>query len=169
MSRSDPRSVGTQPPESVGPVRAIRNFYRRFGRISGRASPGEFWWIVLWGMLASAAATILLWALGGGELVRLRHQDPASLNGFGRGFLAVGGLISLIHVIPWLALCVRRLHDVNRSGLWLLAGLIPIAGFIFLLICAAMPSTPEGARFDREVAQRGREQEERRRIRAGFD
>lgn len=165
MSRSDPRSVGTQPPESVGPFRAIRNFYRRFGRISGRASPSEFWWIVLWGMLASAAATILLWALGGGELVRLRHQDPASLNGFGRGFLAVWGLISLIHVIPWLALCVRRLHDVNRSGLWLLAGLIPIAGFIFLLICAVMPSTPEGARFDREVAQRGREQEERRRIR----
>ena len=73
----------------------------------------------------------------------------------GRGFLAVWGLINLIHVIPWLALCVRRLHDVNRSGLWLLAGLIPIAGFIFLLICAVMPSTPEGARFDREVAQRG--------------
>ena len=72
-------------------------------------------------------------------------------------------------MIPWLALCVRRLHDVNRSGLWLLAGLIPIAGFIFLIICAVMPSTPEGARFDREVAQRGREQEERRRIRAGFD
>lgn len=120
-------------------------------------------------MLASAAATILLWALGGGELVRLRHQDPESLNGFGRGFLAVWGLISLIHVIPWLALCVRRLHDVNRSGLWLLAGVIPVAGFVFLLICFVMPSTSEGARFDREVAQRRREQEERRRIRAGFD
>lgn len=62
MSRSDPRSVGTQPPESVAPFRAIRNFYRRFGRISGWASPSEFWWIVLWGMLASAAGS---WPSGG--------------------------------------------------------------------------------------------------------
>ncbi|EME36626.1 hypothetical protein C884_00300 [Kocuria palustris PEL] len=62
MSRSDLRSVGTRPPESVGPFRAIRNFYRRFGRISGRASPSEFWWIVLWGMLASGAGS---WPSGG--------------------------------------------------------------------------------------------------------
>ncbi|WP_186304537.1 DUF805 domain-containing protein [Kocuria palustris] len=169
QSRTPSSAGGDEPPESVGPFRAIRNFYARFARITGRASPTEFWWIVLWGMLASAAAVVLVWAFGGGELVRLRDQDPVSLNGFGRGFVGVWGLVCLGHVIPWLTLCVRRLHDVNRSGLWLLAGFIPVAGFVFLLICFVMPSTPEGARFDRGVAQRKRDEDERARLAAGFD
>ena len=44
------------------------------------------------------------------------------------------GIFQLVMVIPGLAVSVRRLHDINKSGWWVLIGLIPIVGFIVLLI-----------------------------------
>lgn len=46
----------------------------------------------------------------------------------------VGILYSLVVLIPSLAVSVRRLHDTNRTGWWLLINFIPLIGFIVLLI-----------------------------------
>ena len=54
----------------------------------------------------------------------------------------LGTLYSLAVLIPSIAVSVRRLHDINRSGWWLLIGLIPIIGAIILLIFAAKDSQP---------------------------
>jgi len=54
----------------------------------------------------------------------------------------LGTLYSLAVLIPSIAVSVRRLHDINRSGWWLLIGLIPIIGAIILLIFAATDSQP---------------------------
>ncbi len=53
---------------------------------------------------------------------------------FQRGFGLLGGLYALAVIIPSLAVGVRRLHDTNRSGWWLLIGLIPCIGFIVLIV-----------------------------------
>ncbi len=47
---------------------------------------------------------------------------------------ALGGIYSLAVLIPSLAVGVRRLHDTGRSGWWLLIALIPLIGFIVLLV-----------------------------------
>jgi uncharacterized membrane protein YhaH (DUF805 family) len=54
----------------------------------------------------------------------------------------LGTLYSLAVLIPGIAVSVRRLHDINRSGWWLLIGLIPIIGAIILLIFTAKDSQP---------------------------
>jgi len=54
----------------------------------------------------------------------------------------LGTLYSLAVLIPSIAVSVRRLHDINRRGWWLLIGLIPIIGAIILLIFAAKDSQP---------------------------
>ena len=51
------------------------------------------------------------------------------------GLIPIVGLIfALAVLIPSIAVAVRRLHDTDRSGWWLLIGLIPLVGFIVLLV-----------------------------------
>jgi hypothetical protein len=52
----------------------------------------------------------------------------------GLGSQILGGLVSLALLLPSLAVAVRRLHDAGRTGWWLLLGLIPIIGWIVLLV-----------------------------------
>ena len=49
-------------------------------------------------------------------------------------------------LIPSIAVGVRRLHDTNRSGWWILIGLVPCVGFIILIVFYAM----EGVRGDNQ-------------------
>ena len=66
--------------------------------------------------------------------------------------LVVGLLWFLATVVPTLALLLRRLHDANLSGWFCLLGLIPTAGWLFILIFTLLPSNRAGARFDQPAA-----------------
>ncbi|WP_367379178.1 DUF805 domain-containing protein [Subtercola boreus] len=51
-----------------------------------------------------------------------------------------------------MALVVRRLHDTDKAGWFILLGLIPLVGGIILLVFVLLPGVPQGARFDRPTA-----------------
>jgi len=53
-----------------------------------------------------------------------------------------GGVFTLAMLIPSIAVTVRRLHDTDRSGWWILIGLIPLIGGIILIVFAAQDSKP---------------------------
>ena len=86
---------------------------RAYAEFSGRASRAEYWWFTLGTLLLTAAAGVLDAALPGDIL---------------------GSLLSIFLFVPGLAVAVRRLHDTNRSGKYLFLLLIPIAGWIVLLV-----------------------------------
>ena len=50
---------------------------------------------------------------------------------------------------------MRRLHDINASGLWVLLIFIPLLGHLALLVMAAFPPDPRGARFDNQTLPNG--------------
>lgn len=127
LGAGDPASL---PLHSATPVKAAGRFFRKYATFSGRASRSEFWWIPVL-MVALFIASALV---GVGE------------SGFLTGLYAVFLLAS---VIPLLAVTVRRLHDANFHGGLAALMLVPYVGFIVIAILAAMPSKPEGARFDR--------------------
>lgn len=81
---------------------------------SGRASRSQFWWFYLFMVLVNFALWFLVLILGHklGDTVR--------------------SLVELALLLPTLGLWVRRLHDVNRSGWWLLIGLTGIGVFLLL-------------------------------------
>ena len=54
----------------------------------------------------------------------------------------LSGIVSLALLLPGLGLCVRRLHDVGKNGWFLLLALLPIIGWIILLIWYVKPSEP---------------------------
>ncbi len=75
---------------------------------------------VLFQILIGIAAIVLDSVLG------------TSIDSVGSGYLSL--LASLIFIIPGLAVAVRRLHDVEKSGWFLLIGFIPVIGAIWLLV-----------------------------------
>jgi uncharacterized membrane protein YhaH (DUF805 family) len=90
-----------------------------YAQISGRASRSEYWWFVLFTLIASAAAGVLD-VFFPGDLLQ--------------------SLFSIAIFIPGIALGIRRMHDIGKSGWWLLIGLIPIIGWIVLIVWLATKS-----------------------------
>lgn len=93
---------------------------KKYTVFTGRAGRKEFWFFVLFNIIAY----IILSAL------------DAFLGTMG----VLGLLYSLAVLLPGLAVSVRRLHDTNRSGWWVLIGIIPLIGFIVLFVFAVMDS-----------------------------
>ena len=83
-------------------------------RFSGRARPREFWMFMLVNLILTAALILVDAMIG----------TP--------GIMA--GCYSLAMVLPAAAVSVRRLHDTNHSGWWMLVVLIPIAGLSVLVL-----------------------------------
>lgn len=90
-----------------------------YATFRGRARRKEYWYFVLFNILFGIVAMIIDRMLG------LSY----GLYGYG----PIYGLYSLALIIPSLAVSVRRLHDVGRSGWMLLVALIPLIGFFWLL------------------------------------
>ena len=59
----------------------------------------------------------------------------------------LSGIYSLVVLIPSLAVTVRRLHDIDRTGWWILIGLVPLIGAIVLLVLALLDGTPGNNRY----------------------
>jgi len=148
---------GSQPGVPVGPGQAIKRFYKKYAQFSGRASRSEYWWIALFMFLVYALFTVLISTVGS-EVVSSNTVSSATSysysarsepNGLGI-FLSLLFLVFLLaHIIPSIALAVRRLHDVNMSGFLYLLSLIPFLGSLILLVFYVLPPNPAGARFDR--------------------
>lgn len=100
---------------------------KQYAVFEGRASRQEYW------MFMGVNIFVLI-ALGIVEVM---------VGGIG----ILDSLYSLAVLVPSLAVSVRRLHDTNRSGWWLLIGLIPVIGTITLLVFALQESQNEGNRY----------------------
>jgi uncharacterized membrane protein YhaH (DUF805 family) len=104
---------------------AVLKKYAVFG---GRARRKEYWMFLLFNLIFLAVATIL---------------DTVLKLNFGR--LPYGWIYTvyaLAVVIPSLAVAIRRLHDVGKSGWWLLIALVPLIGAIWLLVLYVKDSQP---------------------------
>lgn len=117
---------------------------RRYAEFFGRSSRAEYWLFVLFVVVASAILTLVDTALGlGGGIERRWLYTGWSAYGWTDWH---GGLLTrifaLLMIIPGLAVAVRRLHDTNRSGWWLLIVLVPFIGWLVLLVFYVQPSWP---------------------------
>lgn len=95
---------------------AIQTCFKKYADFNGCASRPEFWWWVLFTFIAA------------GVLGALSQKLSAAF--------------SLATFLPSIAVGARRLHDTDRSGWLQLLGLIPIVGWILLIIWCAEPGKP---------------------------
>jgi uncharacterized membrane protein YhaH (DUF805 family) len=104
----------------------------------GRASRSAYWWFALFLVLVGCGLDF--WFR---EIVD--HSDSVEVT-FWVGLVPVS-LVVIGLLIPTLALSVRRLHDIDRSGFWLFIALVPFVGAIVLLLFFLLAGTRGPNRF----------------------
>jgi uncharacterized membrane protein YhaH (DUF805 family) len=110
----------------MGIQEAVASCLSNYVTFEGRADRAEFWW---W-MLFVVAVWVIIWAVGG------------AVMGVDSGAGAVaGGLFILAAFLPSLAAAVRRLHDSDRTGWWLLLVALPVVGWLVVIYVLARPGT----------------------------
>ncbi len=123
---------------------AVKSVYSKYATFDGRAARSEYWWFALFSLIAAIAIMVVENALGMG-----RGMMHAGHGGFSASYN--GGILSIIwslgNILPSLAVGVRRLHDTDRSGWWLLIALIPLIGAIVLLVFFCSRGTTGPNRF----------------------
>jgi uncharacterized membrane protein YhaH (DUF805 family) len=143
-----------QPLHGASLPQAVSRFFRKYATFSGRASRSEYWWVYLFIILVSLVGAIGLGVLG--NATQTPADRAAGQPGAGSLIFGVPLIIFwLAIIVPAIALHVRRLHDVNFSGLLYLITFVPYLGSLVLLIFALLPSNPAGARFDAGAAPAG--------------
>jgi uncharacterized membrane protein YhaH (DUF805 family) len=100
---------------------------KRYAQFSGRSRRKEYWMWILFVILASIVLGMLDSVLGLGGDTTL--EPGATPNGLMYGVGLMGGVLSTLFAlatfVPGLAVSVRRLHDVDRSGWWLILSFLP--------------------------------------------
>jgi uncharacterized membrane protein YhaH (DUF805 family) len=100
---------------------------KKYAQFSGRARRTEYWMFFVVSLIISAFLAFIDGRAGTGGII--------------------GIVYSLAVLVPSLAVTVRRLHDTDRSGWWLLIFLVPVIGAIVLLVFAIVDGTPGDNRF----------------------
>lgn len=103
---------------------AIPTVFSKFLTFTGRATRSEFWW---WQLFVFVVAFILIFIEGIAPTL---------------GFL--DSIFAFVVFLPGLAVSVRRLHDIGRSGWWVLIAGIPILGLIVLIVFWVTPTKETG-------------------------
>ncbi|OIO45154.1 MAG: hypothetical protein AUJ41_00820 [Candidatus Pacebacteria bacterium CG1_02_43_31] len=101
-----------------------KTVFKKYSVFSGRSNKAEYW-NFFWSNLAISVALSLFSKIIGNDSNLL------------------GMLYSLVIFLPSTALSIRRLHDIGKTGWMLLVSLIPVAGFIWLLILMATDGDTE--------------------------
>lgn len=102
---------------------------KQYADFSGRARRTEYWMYTLFNIIFLIIAAVLDNVLG----LKFSPEIP-----YGYIYL----LYALVTLIPGLAVSVRRLHDIDKSGWFLFISLIPIIGGIWLLVLYCTEGTP---------------------------
>lgn len=102
---------------------------KQYADFTGRARRTEYWMYLLFNTIFVIVATLL------DNLLGLKFYQDVPY-----GFIYM--LYALATFIPGLAVLVRRLHDVDKSGWWIFISLIPFIGAIWLLILLFTEGTP---------------------------
>ena len=93
---------------------------RKYAVFDGRARRKEYWFFYLFYILIAIVLIVL------DSMAGTLNEDV--------GVGAFSGLLMLAMFIPGIAVTIRRLHDTDRSGWWVLIGLVPFIGGIWLLV-----------------------------------
>ena len=98
---------------------SIQVCFKKYADFTGRASRSEYWWFMLFLALVSAGTSMIS--------------------------QVVSGLFSLATLVPSLAAGARRLHDTNRSGWLQLLWIVPLIGWIIVIVFLVQETKGEAA------------------------
>ena len=114
-------------------IEAYKRFLRNYANFNGRSNRGDYWWVLLCNFIIGFVLGFLDGVL------------DTSI------FSTIAGIYTLATLVPGIALVVRRLHDINKSGWHYFMVFIPLAGPIILLVYLLTDSVNEGNQYGERV------------------
>jgi len=111
--------------EDINFFNAIKICFQKFFVFTNRASRSEYWWFILFYIISATIPTFV----------------P------NENVVVFGYIMSFLLFIPSIAVTVRRLHDINKSGWFIFISLIPILGSIIVLVMTIEKGTLGKNRF----------------------
>ena len=93
---------------------AVSLGFQRWSDFSGRSTRAEYWWWWLFAFVVTVLAQIIDMAAGLGGVIY--------------------GIVAIVFFVPNLAVLVRRLHDVGKSGWVIFINIIPIVGWVIFFV-----------------------------------
>lgn len=118
----------------MGFQEAVKKCFSEYITFTGRAARSELWWFVLFIFLGNLVFSFLDRMLFGSGMD-------------GQQVSILGALFSLAVFLPSIAVGVRRLHDLDKSGWWYLLILIPLLGALILIFFFVQKGTTGPNRF----------------------
>lgn len=106
-------------------VTAVKTCFQKYIVFSGRAPRSEYWWFMLFSLIGGFITGFFDGMLFG-------YQPGQKMSG------PINGLFSLALLLPSISLSVRRLHDLNKSGWWLLLPLVCLPIFLIVPVLAML-------------------------------
>ena len=125
--------------------------YRRYFDFSGRSRRREYWLFQLFVLIVTMTLDFGL----GGTYSQITHNGFSAASHASPLATGLSGLFGLVNFIPSLAVLVRRLHDIDRSGWWMLIALIPLLGWIVLFVFLCLDGTFGSNRYGEDPKGRG--------------
>lgn len=105
---------------------AVSSVFHNYANFSGRARRSEYWYFVLFNLIVGVVLGIIDTMLG---------EDTLLVS-------VISGVFSLAVLVPSLAVCWRRLHDIGKAGAWWFLVFVPLVGAIILVIWFAKDTQP---------------------------
>ena len=129
----------------MGFLEAVKHVFSNYANFSGRARRSEYWYFALFNFLVTAVSSGLSMVI---TIAGLANDGNApALVAFAAIVPLALSVYGLVTIIPSLAVCCRRLHDVDKPGSYMLFVLLPIVGGILLLVWCLQDSTPGDNRY----------------------
>ncbi len=107
-------------------INICRNVITRCTSFQGRIDRHQYWTYIL--------CNLILVAVGAWFTVRIPK-------------IYLWQIITVLMLLPYISATVKRLHDVNKSGCWLLCILVPVFGWIYLFLLCIEDSKDEANRY----------------------
>jgi uncharacterized membrane protein YhaH (DUF805 family) len=114
---------------------------RRYADFSGRSRRKEYWMFTLFVLLVYLAMGILFFVGGGATGLFDQTGGAPELGAMGWIGLSLFIIFALAIFVPSLAVIVRRLHDQDKSGWFILLQFIPYIGGVIMLIFMCIDGT----------------------------
>lgn len=109
---------------------AVKTCFNDYATFRGRSPRSEFWYFALFLFMGH----LVTWQIDA-MLFSANHFSP------------INSIFSLVTLLPYLAVASRRLHDIDRSGWWILLSFIPVIGVIVLIVWFSKPGDSGDNRF----------------------
>ena len=113
-------------------IEATKKMFQNYATFKGRTSRSDFWWAMLGYLLLAFVIGFVAGLIAGITQIDISF---------------IPGLYTLATIVPLLAMYVRRLHDINKSGWWVCISFVPFVGSIILLVFLCSASVNENNQY----------------------